>query len=117
MAAKLGVSKGKGRKCPGAFTFRNENADNNEGALDADVRKALEAYQCAINRYNNADLSDPKVENIHFLERQIAYVGLQLALAKARIREGMDPKLDYTSFESLLQFMEDKHLPNMVNLI
>ena len=79
--------------------------DQFEYAMDADVKTALDNYQCTINRYNNADLSDPRVENVYFLERQIAYIGLQLALAKARIRKGMDPSLDYTSFESLLKFV------------
>jgi hypothetical protein len=79
--------------------------DQFECAMDTDVETALDNYQSAINRYNNADLSDSKVENVYFLERQIAYIGLQLALAKARIRKGMDPSLDYTSFESLLKFV------------
>ncbi|HBE78164.1 MAG TPA: hypothetical protein DDW65_10345 [Firmicutes bacterium] len=80
----------------------SKEAEKFEYTMDADVKIALEHYESAINRYNNADLSDPNVENVYFLERQISYIGLQLALAKARIRKGMDPSLDYTSFESLL---------------
>ncbi len=76
-----------------------------KNTTDADVGKALDEYMCAINRYNNADLSDPRMENVYFLERQVAYIGLQLALAKARIRGGMDPSLDYTCFENLLKFV------------
>jgi hypothetical protein len=76
-----------------------------EFEMDPDVKKALENYQAAINRYNYADLSDAKVENVYFLERQVTYISLQLALAKARIRNGMDPSLDYTSFESLLKLV------------
>ena len=79
--------------------------DQLECAVDADVETALDNYQSTINRYNNADLSDSRVENVYFLERQIAYIGLQLALAKARIRKGVDPSLDYTSFENLLKFV------------
>jgi hypothetical protein len=77
-----------------------------EYIMDADVKMALDNYQSAINRYNNADLSDPRAENVYFLERQVTYISLQLALAKARIRKGMDPSLDYTSFESLLKFVD-----------
>jgi hypothetical protein len=84
---------------------KKSGADQLEYAMDTDVRIALDNYQCSINRYDNADLSDPRVENVYFLERQIAYIGLQLALAKARIRKGMDPTLDYTSFENLLKFV------------
>jgi hypothetical protein len=84
---------------------KDNNPERLEGALDADVVTALDNYQSTINRYNNADLSDPRVENVYFLERQIAYIGLQLALAKARLRKGTDPSLDYTSFESLLKFV------------
>ncbi|HBF36289.1 MAG TPA: hypothetical protein DDW50_03110 [Firmicutes bacterium] len=76
-----------------------------EFVMDPDVKQALDNYQAAINRYNYADLSDPRVENVYFLERQISYISLQLALAKARIRNGMDPSLDYTSFESLLKWI------------
>ncbi len=76
-----------------------------EFVMDPDVKKALDNYQAAINRYNYADLSDPRLENVYFLERQITYISLQLALAKARIRNGMNPSLDYTSFESLLKLV------------
>jgi hypothetical protein len=76
-----------------------------DSTMDVDVKTALDNYQSAINRYNNTDLSDPRVENVYFLERQVSYISLQLALAKARIRNGMDPSLDYTSFESLLKFV------------
>jgi hypothetical protein len=72
-----------------------------------DVKKALEEYQCAVNRYNFSDLSDPRVENVCFLERQLAYARLQLALAKARIIEGADPALDYSCFESLTKFIKE----------
>jgi hypothetical protein len=87
------------------LNIKNNDSDPFEFAMDADVETALNNYQSTINRYNNADLSDPRIENVYFLERQIAYIGLQLALAKARIRKGMDPTLDYTSFESLLKFV------------
>ena len=85
--------------------LKKGGADQLEDTMDADVRIALDNYQSSINRYDNADLSDPKVENIYFLERQIAYIGLQLALTKARIRKGTDPDLDYTIFENFLKFV------------
>ncbi len=72
-----------------------------------DVKKALEEYQCAVNRYNFGDLSDPRVENVCYLERQLAYARLQLALAKARINEGEDPSLDYSCFENLTKFIRE----------
>ena len=68
---------------------KGSDPDQFEFTMDADVETALDNYQSAINRYNNADLSDSRAENVFFLERQIAYIGLQLALAKARIRKGM----------------------------
>lgn len=77
---------------------------------DDDVKKAIENYKCAVNRYNSADFSDSRMEGILFLERQIAFVGLQLALAKARIRNGVDPNLDYTTFETMLKTL----LPNII---
>jgi len=80
-------------------------SDKLDYLMDPDVNIALDNYQSAINRYNNADLSDPRVENVYFLERQVTFISLQLALAKARIRNGMEPSLDYTSFESLLKFV------------
>lgn len=87
------------------FDRKMSPTDHLESVIDMDVRRALEIYQCAINRYNHADLSDPRVENVCFLERQIAYIGLQVALAKARLREGMDPSLDYTSVDSILKYV------------
>jgi hypothetical protein len=95
----------KAKKPSYDLNLKNSGVDQLEYAMDTDVRIALDNYQCSINRYDNADLSDPRIENVYFLERQIAYIGLQLALAKARIRKGMDPSLDYTSFESLLKFI------------
>ncbi len=77
---------------------------------DDDVKKALENYKCAVNRYNSADFSDSRIESILFLERQIAFIGLQLALAKARIRNGLDPNLDYTTFETMIKTL----LPNIL---
>jgi hypothetical protein len=77
---------------------------------DEDVKKAIEAYKCAVNRYNCADYSDSRMEGILFLERQIAFIGLQLALAKARIRNGLDPNLDYTTFETMIRTL----LPNIL---
>jgi hypothetical protein len=93
------------KKSSSDLNLKKNSADQLDCAMDIDVRRALDNYQCSINRYDNTDLSDPRVENVYFLERQIAYIGLQLALAKARIRKGMDPTLDYTSFESLLKFV------------
>ncbi|NLW47650.1 MAG: hypothetical protein GXY86_09980 [Firmicutes bacterium] len=77
---------------------------------DEDVKKAIEAYKCAVNRYNCADYSDSRMEGILFLERQLAFIGLQLALAKARIRNGLDPNLDYTTFETMIRTL----LPNIL---
>ncbi len=76
-----------------------------EFMMDQEVKKALDNYQTAINRYNYADLSDPRVENVYFLERQVTFINLQLALAKARMRNGKEPWLDYTNFENLLKLV------------
>lgn len=67
-------------------------------ALNPEVQRALENYQAAVNRYNFSDLSDPNLENLCFLERQLAYAALQVALAKARLLAGSDPALDYSCF-------------------
>lgn len=88
------------------FDFIEDNTRKNKSMFDPDVKKALEEYKCAVNRYNNIDLSNPKAENVYFLERQLAYIGLQLALAKARLREGLEPAWDYTSFEVLLNIVQ-----------
>ncbi len=77
---------------------------------DDDVKKAIEAYKCAVNRYNSVDFSDSRMEGILFLERQIAFIGVQLALAKARIRNGLAPNLDYTTFETMVKTL----LPNIL---
>lgn len=77
---------------------------------DDDVKKAIENYKCAVNRYNSIDFSDSRMEGILFLERQLAFIGLQLALAKARIRNGVAPNLDYTTFETMLKTL----LPNIL---
>ena len=73
--------------------------------MDEEVKEALNNYQVAINRYNYADLSDPQVENLYFIERQVAFIGLRLALVKARIRNGLEPSLDYSGFEGLLKLV------------
>ena len=93
-----------GAQDPNQYPIQND-CEKIEFVMDPDVKQALDNYQAAINRYNYADLSDPRVENVYFLERQVSYISLQLALAKARIRNGMDPSLDYTSFESLLKLV------------
>jgi hypothetical protein len=93
------------KKLPYDQNLNKSGPDQLEYTMDTDVKKALDNYQCSINRYDNADLSDPRIENVYFLERQIAYIGLQLALAKTKIRKGMDPTLDYTSFENLMKFV------------
>lgn len=77
---------------------------------DEDVKKAIENYKCAVNRYNSADYSDARMEGILFLERQLAFIWLQLALAKARIRNGVAPNLDYTTFETMIKTL----LPNIL---
>lgn len=81
-----------------------------DSVKDDDVKKAIETYKCAVNRYNSADYSDSRMEGILFLERQIAFIGLQLALAKARIRNGLNPNLDYTTFETMIKTL----LPNVL---
>lgn len=90
--------------------FESGPSGSKDYVKDDDVKKALENYKCAINRYNSVDYSDSRMEGILFLERQIAFVGLQLALAKARIRNGVDPNLDYTTFETMLKTL----LPNVL---
>jgi hypothetical protein len=70
-----------------------------------EVQRALENYQAAVNRYNFSDLSDPNMENLCFLERQLAYAALQVALAKARLLAGSDPALDYSCFAELSRRM------------
>lgn len=81
-----------------------------DSVKDDDVKRAIENYKCTVNRYNSVDFSDVRMEGILFLERQIAFIGLQLALAKARLRNGLDPSLDYTTFETMLKTL----LPNVL---
>ncbi len=83
----------------------HDDCEKIEFMMDQEVKKALDNYQTAINRYNYADLSDPRVENVYFLERQVTFINLQLALAKARMRNGKEPRLDYTNFENLLKLV------------
>lgn len=83
----------------------HDDCEKIEFMMDPEVKKALDNYQTAINRYNYADLSDPRVENVYFLERQVTFINLQLALAKARMRNGKEPRLDYTNFENLLKLV------------
>ena len=88
------------------FGFMEDDIHKHKSMFDPDVKKALDDYKCAVNRYNSVDLSNPKAENVYFLERQLAYIGLQLALAKARLREGLEPALDYNSLETLLKVVQ-----------
>lgn len=81
-----------------------------DSVKDDDVKKAIETYKCTVNRYNSVYFSDLRMEGILFLERQIAFIGLQLALAKARIRNGLDPNLDYTTFETMVKTL----IPNIL---
>ncbi len=73
--------------------------------VNPEVVKAIENYDAAVNRYNHSDLSDPQLENLYYLERQVAYASLQLALAKARILAGGTPTMDYTVFEKLCRLV------------
>lgn len=90
--------------------FESGSLEPKDSVRDEDVKKAIENYKCAANRYNSADFSDSRFESILFLERQIAFIGLQLALAKARIRNGLAPNLDYTTFETMIKTL----LPNIL---
>jgi hypothetical protein len=88
------------------FGFIERDIHKNKSMFDPDVKRALEEYKCAVNRYNSVDLSNPKEENVYYLERQLAYMGLQLALAKARLREGLEPVLDSNSLDALLKVVQ-----------
>lgn len=90
--------------------FESGPLESKDCVKDDDVKKAIENYKCAVNRYNSIDFSDSRMEGILFLERQLAFIGLQLALAKARIRNGVPPNLDYTTFETMLKTL----LPNIL---
>jgi len=90
--------------------FESRPLEPKDCVKDDDVKKAIENYKGAVNRYNSVDFSDPRMESILFLERQIGFIGLQLALAKARIRNGLEPNLDYTTFETMLKTL----LPNVL---
>jgi hypothetical protein len=85
----------------GTADFEKSVLDHFDSISDQDVKEAFNNYQGALNRYNFIDLSNPSDEDVAFLEVQYTFVGVQLALAKARQRGGLKPSLDYSTFDSV----------------
>ena len=104
MFAKIRVIQDMLHKTLTGF-FRNGVLKKTLPVKDADLQKALEDYMCSVNRYNNVDLSNPQVENFYFMERQIAFIFLRLAIARARIRDGFAFPIECGKFETMVEFV------------